>query len=49
MDELVSGVDDADTYKFDQIPIWHESVGNYSCGPKDSDCRNAKTGGKEKD
>ena len=47
--ELVPGVDEADTYNFDHVTVWRISVGNYSWGPKDSDCRNAKTGKKEKD
>ena len=41
---LVPGVDYADTYNFDHVPVWRELVGNYSWGPKYSDRRNAKTG-----
>ena len=46
MAELVPGVDDAEAYNFDHVPVWRELVGNYSWGPKDSDRRNAKTRGK---
>jgi len=49
MQEFVPGIEDGDVWNFDHVPIWRECVGNYSWGPKDSDRRNARTGGKEKD
>ena len=47
--EQVPWIDDKDWYTFDHIPIWYEPAGNHSWGPKDSGCRNLKTGGKDKD
>lgn len=45
----VVGVQDAYYINTDQVPVWIESVGNYSWGKKDSGRRTVKTGGKEKD
>ena len=45
----VAGVEDAYYINTDHVPVWIESVGNYSWGKKDSGRRTVKTGGKEKD
>ncbi len=46
---LITGVTDAYFFNTDHVPIWYESVGNYTWGRKDSGRRSVKTGGKEKD
>ena len=46
---MLKGVHDANYFNTDHVPIWYESVGNYSWGKKDSGRRTVKTGGKEKD
>ena len=45
----ISGVRDANFVNTDHVPIWYESVGNYSWCKQDSGHRSVKTGGKEKD
>jgi hypothetical protein len=46
---VLKGVHDANYFNTDHVPVWYESVGNYSWGKKDSGRRTVKTGGKEKD
>lgn len=46
---LITGVTDEYFFNTDHVPVWYESVGNYTWGRKDSGRRTAKTGGKEKD
>ena len=42
------GVKDAHCVNTDHVPLWWESVGNYSWGLKTSGRQNVKTGEKEK-
>jgi hypothetical protein len=46
---LITGVTDAYYFNTDHVPVWVESVGNYTWGQKSSGRRSVKTGGKEKD
>ena len=46
---LITGVTDAYYFNTDHVPVWVESVGNYTWGRKSSGRRSVKTGGKEKD
>ena len=46
---VLNGVHDAFYFNTDHVPVWYESVGNYTWGKKDSGRRTVKTGGKEKD
>ena len=45
----IRGVRDVHWANTDHVPVWYESVGNYTWGKKGSGRRNAKTGGKEKE
>ena len=45
----IDGVKDAYFCNTDHVPVWYESVGNYSWGKKNSGRRHVRTGGKEKD
>ena len=45
----IAGVKDDYFCNTDHVPIWYESVGNYSWGEKSSGRRHVRTGGKEKD
>ena len=42
------GVKDAYYFNTDHVPVWYESVGNYTWGRKDSGGRGVKTGGLDK-
>ena len=44
----IAGVQDAHFCNTDHVPVWFESVGNYSWGKKHSGRRHVRTGGKEK-
>ena len=44
----IAGVRDANFCNTDHVPIWYETVGNYTWGKKNSGRRSVKTGGKEK-
>eukprot|EP00956_Cyclotella_meneghiniana_P023341 scaffold45365_cov81-Cyclotella_meneghiniana.AAC.4 len=44
----VPGIDDADWYNFDHVPVWQEPVRTFSWGKKDSGRRNVRTAGREK-
>lgn len=46
---LITGVTDEYYFNTDHVPVWVESVGNYTWGRKSSGRRSVKTGGKEKD
>ena len=45
----IDGVKDDHFCNTDYVPVWYESVGNYSWGKKSSGRRHVRTGGKEKD
>ena len=45
----IAGVKDAHFCNTDHVPVWYESVGNYSWGKKCGGRRHVRTGGKEKD
>ena len=45
----IAGVKDDYFCTTDHVPIWYESVGNYSWGENSSGRRHVRTGGKEKD
>ena len=45
----IAGVTDAHFCNTDHVPVWYESVGNYSWGKKSGGRRHVRTGGKEKD
>ena len=45
----IAGVKDASLCKTNHVPIWYESVGNYSRGEKRSGRRHVRMAGKEKD
>ena len=42
----VPGIDDADWYNFDHVPVWQEPVRTFSWGKKDSGRRNVRTAGR---
>lgn len=44
----IRGVKDAHFCNTDHVPVWFESVGNYSWGKKTGGRRHVRTGGKEK-
>ena len=45
----INGVRDAHFCNTDHVPVWYESVGNFSWGKRNSGRRHIRTGGKEKD
>ena len=45
----LAGVKDVHFCNTDHVPVWYESVANYSWGPKSGGRRHVQTGGKEKD
>lgn len=44
----LAGVKDEHFCNTDHVPVWYESVANYSWGPKSGGRRHVRTGGKEK-
>ena len=45
---IINGVRDANFCNTDLVPVWYESVGNYTWGKKSSGRQRVRTGGKEK-
>ena len=45
---MFKGVHDAYYFNTHHVPVWYESVGNYTWGKKDNGRRTVKTAGKEK-